>query len=178
MLIMRQAAWNDGADAYLFDNRGDASNRLRIYKNTSNQMVLEYTGQGTAYSTTMDVSALVVGTWYNFVFQVDTKNKVDVANSYYLKIYRDYTVATAGSTTQPVLQMVTVGSTHSVGSDYAGANQWNGLIANLIVEDVIWQDSIANAATAGMPECQSVQWNSVPNRPVCTNNTRFMLGLR
>ena len=174
--LTRISEWNDGETSYVFDMYGNSDNRFRIYKNSSDEMILNYIGQGDSYETAMSVSGLEPGRLYHFVFQVNTQSLID--NDYYLKIYQNYTVV-SGSAIKPN-RISAIGDEFFIGCDYNGDNQWDGIMANFIMDSILWKDSIVNAESFNMSPSCSVEWhynsdNSV--EPICDLNTNSMFGI-
>ena len=128
---------NDGVQWQIYDNRGDASNQIQLYKNTSNNLVLEVKGAGTSRTATISISTWVAGTWYHIVAVWDKNNVVStVGGNQYQKIYWNATnTSTNGTTAHTAL--ATIGSTSFIGQDYNNANQFNGVIAGRILNQAI-----------------------------------------
>jgi len=121
---------DDNLQHHIFDNRSDANNQIQLYKNTSNNLILEVKGNGTSRIASVSVSAWTTETQY-YVVAVWDRNNI-VATNEYLRVYWNNTNVSSNGTSAPSA-LTSIASTFQIGEDYNATNQFNGTIGGRIL---------------------------------------------
>lgn len=115
---------NAGQTRYLFDCYVDANNRISLYINASNNLVLDVIGASTTRSCNTSFATIKPFTW-NHIVATWSKN-VDVKDTNNSYVYLN---GSGAGQTSATTAMSSVPSSFYIGSDYNGKMSANGLIA-------------------------------------------------
>lgn len=151
---------NDGLTWQIFDLCYDANNRIQLYKNTSNNLILQFLGNGTSKTALVSISTWIAGTWYYVTAMADKNNIVDTGQ--YLQVRWNSTNASADGTTVPTA-LTSLPSTFQIGQDFNNTNQFNGIIVGQVTCLPLTTTEISNryASGAGHTDTFTVTPNTI-----------------
>jgi hypothetical protein len=115
---------NAGQLRYLYDCYVDANNRISLYIGADNNLTLSISGNGTIRTASTSLATIKPFTWNHIVATWSKNTTVNSTNYSYI-----YLNGTGAGQTSATVAMTSNPTTFSIGSDYAGQNSANGLIA-------------------------------------------------
>ncbi len=166
--------YNDGFTHRFLEVLDNGTSKLYIEKRSSSYIYFRIY-LSTLIDKFYDASFMTKNTWHHLVLTWNI-NKID--STKYVKCYVNNTLATSDTTKLGYMtgntSDITIGNTDTV-SDNVEAD---AEITNLIIDNVCWEDTKANAIAKGLSESQSVEYNynsGVPKKPVCDAFTHSLM---